>query len=36
MSDFKNRESIIEALVEANKVKELVYLVNCVLKNKTN
>jgi hypothetical protein len=36
MSDFKNRESIIEALVEAKKVKELVYLVNYVLKNKAN
>jgi hypothetical protein len=35
-SDFKKRESIIEALVEAKKMKELVYLVNYVLKNKTN
>jgi hypothetical protein len=36
MSDFKFRESIIEALVEAKKMKELVYLVNYVMKNKTN
>jgi hypothetical protein len=32
VSDFKKKESIIEALVEANKLKELVYLVNNILK----
>ncbi len=36
MSDFKKRESIIEGLVEAKKMKELVYLVNYILKNKAN
>jgi hypothetical protein len=28
MSNFTKRESIIEVLVEANKLKEVVYLVN--------
>jgi hypothetical protein len=36
ISDFKKKESIIEALVEANKLKELVYLVNNILKNNGN
>ena len=36
MSDFKKRKSIIEGLVEAKKMKELVYLVNYILKNKAN
>jgi hypothetical protein len=35
MSDFTKRESIIEALVEAKKMKELAYLVNYILKNNT-
>jgi hypothetical protein len=33
MSDFKKRESIIEGLVEAKKMKELIYLVNYILKS---
>jgi hypothetical protein len=33
MSDFTKRESIIEGLVEAKKMKELVYLVNYILRN---
>ena len=33
MSDFTKRESIIEGLVEAKKMKELVYLVNYILKS---
>ena len=36
MSDFKKRESIIEVLVEAKKMKEVVYLVNSILKNNAN
>ena len=36
MSDFIKRKSIIEGLVEAKKMKELAYLVNYILKNKTN
>ena len=31
VSDFKKGKSIIEALVEANKLKELVYLINTLL-----
>ncbi len=30
MSDFTKRESIIERLVEAKKMKELVYLINYI------
>ena len=33
MSDFTKRESIIEGLVEAKKMKELVYLVNYILRS---
>ena len=36
MSDFTKRESIIEALVEENKLKELVYLVKNLLKTNSN
>ena len=36
MSDFTKGESIIEGLVESKKMKELVYLVNYILKNKGN
>ena len=36
ISDFTKRKSIIEALVEANKLKELVYLVNNILKKNGN
>ena len=34
MPDYTKRESIIEGLVESKKMKELVYLVIYVLKNK--
>ena len=36
MLDFTKRESIIEGLVEAKKMKELVYLINYILKNNSN
>ena len=36
MSDFKKRTSIIETLIEANKIQELVYFVKNILKNNSD
>ena len=36
IADFTKKESIIEVLVEANKLKELVHLVNNIFKKNAN